>query len=112
MNYHYSPDECINKIEHTLAQFAASQALIEQIKINWIKVKDAEEPKEKKGWFKNLIQDIKNKVESVDETKAFFDQHVDKYFAKFQDVKDVHDVVMANLLIQKGETPLEEIKIE
>ena len=36
-------------------------------------MKDVEEPKEKKGWFKNLIQDIKNKVESVDETKAFFD---------------------------------------
>ena len=73
MNYHYTPDECINKIEQTLAQHAASQALIEQIKINWVKMKDTEEPKEKKGWFKNLIQDIKNKVESVDETKAFFD---------------------------------------
>ena len=37
---------------------------------------------------------------------------MDKYFAKFQDVKDLHDVVMANLLIQKGEPPQEQAKQE
>ena len=54
-------------------------------------------PRESKGWFKNLIDDIKNKVESVDDTLVFFLLHADKFYAKFEEVKEVQDVIMDNI---------------
>ena len=89
MHFHYEPDDCILKIEQTIAQYSASQALIEQIKVNWDRFKAEEEPREQKGWFKNLIDDIKNRVESVDETLEFFWGHALKFYAKFDDIKEV-----------------------
>ena len=37
MRYSYSAEELISKIEQTQAQFSASTAIIEQIKLNWKK---------------------------------------------------------------------------
>ena len=89
IHYHYEPDELIQKMEQTIAYFSASQALIEQIKVNWVKYKDEEVPKQSKGWFRNLIDDIKNKVESVDETLEFFNTHADKYYTKIAEIKEI-----------------------
>ena len=102
MQFHDEPDECILKIEQTIAQYSASQALIEQTKVNWERFKAQEESAEEKGWFKNLIESIKNRVESVDETLEFFQEHADKFYAKFEEVREVQEVVMANIEHQKA----------
>ena len=102
MHFHYEPDDCILKIEQTIAQYSASQALIEQIKVNWDRFKAEEEPLEQKGWFKSLIDNIKNRVESVDETLEFFSLHAQKFYDKFDEIKEVQQVVMANIEHQKA----------
>ena len=102
MHARYEPDELVHKIEQTIAYFSASQALIEQIKANWEKYKDEEVPRASKGWFKKLIDDIKDKVESVDETLAFFHAHADKYYEKIAEIREIEQVVMANIEHQKA----------
>ena len=54
-------------------------------------------PRENKGWFKNLIKDIKNKVESVDETLVFFNLHADRWYKKFDEIREVSEVISANM---------------
>ena len=67
-----------------------------------MKYKDEEVPRENKGWFKKLIDDIKDKVESVDETLVFFLMHADKYYTKMAEIREIEQVIMANIEHQKA----------
>ena len=59
MRYKYTAEELVIKVEQTQAQFTASVAIIEQIKLNWQKYEEKEEMEEQENnWFENMINDI------------------------------------------------------
>ena len=106
MRYKYSAEELVIKVEQTQAQFTASEAIIEQIKLNWQKYEEKEEMDEQENnWFENIINDIQNRVESRAEARQLFRVHSDKFYQKFRAIQDARHVVMANLAIQKCAEP-------